>query len=513
MRDREDEMSAATLMIQGTSSSVGKSLIVAALCRIFRNRGLRVAPFKSQNMALNSFVTLDGFEIGRAQAVQAEAARIEPAVEMNPILLKPEAGGRSQVVVMGKPVGSMRWDEYRAMIPSLGATVAGCLEKLRAACDLVVIEGAGSPAEINLRSSDIVNMHVARIAGAPVILAGDIDRGGVFAHFVGTMELLAPDERARVAGFLINKFRGDPTLLKPGLDYLRQRCGKPVLGIIPFIERLRIADEDSVALETRSTRASSDLSRIQVAVVKLPTISNYDDVLALEHEPGTAVRFVARAEEIAGADLVIIPGSKSTIADLAWMRAHGLASAITEHERAGGCILGICGGCQMLGETIEDLLGVESPEGIANGLWLLPLRTRYEAEKRTTRVVARIASRSFLGEDGGAEAAGYEIHMGRTEPIGSARSAFTIVSENGKPCVREDGAIAESGRVAGTMIHGVLDNAALRTALIASLARRRGIAASINRDPIAERGAEYDRLASAVAENADIGAIARIAGI
>lgn len=506
-------MSAAALMIQGTASSVGKSLIVAALCRIFRNRGFRVAPFKSQNMALNSFVTPDGLEIGRAQAVQAEAAGIEPAVEMNPILIKPEAAGRSQIVVLGKPIGSMPWDEYRAMIPSLTAMVSGCLEKLRAAYDLVVIEGAGSPAEINLRSSDIVNMHVARIANSPVILAGDIDRGGVFAHFVGTMELLASDERVRVAGFLINKFRGDPALLKPGLDYLNDRYKVPVLGIIPYIQRLRIADEDSVALETRPGRAASDPSHLRIAVVKLPTISNFDDVLALEHEPGVAVRFVTRSEELAGVDLVIIPGSKSTIADLDWIGANGIASAVIKHERSGGYVLGICGGCQMLGETIEDPLGVESSARTANGLGMLPIRTRYAREKRTTRVVARVAGRSFLGPDGGAEIPGYEIHMGSTEPIGSARPAFTILSENGRACARPDGGIANSGRVVGTMIHGVLENAALRAALLESLAQRRGFTAPVSGDAVADRGAEYDRLASVVAENADIDALARIAGI
>ncbi len=338
---------AKTIMIQGTASSVGKSLIVAALCRILRDEGLSVAPFKSQNMALNSYVTPDGGEIGRAQAVQAEAAGVEPIIEMNPILLKPEPEMRSQVVLLGKPIGSMHWSEYCAMMPSLHGTIRNCIETLRARNDVVVIEGAGSPAEINLRRSDIVNMHVAKAADAPVILVGDIDKGGVFAQLVGTMELLEPEERNRVAGFLINKFRGEVALLKDGLEFLHQRFGIPVLGVIPWMRSLRIADEDSVALQSRTPRPQSG-SELYLAVVKLPFISNYDDFLALEHEPGVHLRFIDNVGDLDGADLMIIPGTKSTMSDLAWMRREGFAGAIVTSADRGGLVLGICGGCQML---------------------------------------------------------------------------------------------------------------------------------------------------------------------
>jgi adenosylcobyric acid synthase len=442
---------AKTVMIQGTASSVGKSLIVAALCRIFRDQGLSVAPFKSQNMALNSYVTPDGGEIGRAQAVQAEAAGIEPTVEMNPILLKPEPEMRSQVVLLGKPIGSMHWSDYCAMMPSLQETIRTCIETLRASHDLVVIEGAGSPAEINLRRCDIANMHVAKVANAPVILAGDIDKGGVFAQLVGTMELLEPAERKRVAGFLINKFRGEVALLKGGLDFLQARCGIPVLGVIPWISRLRIADEDSVPLQSRTRRLQS-ASELYLAVVKLPFISNYDDFLALEHEPGVHLRFIDDIDDLEGADLVIIPGTKSSVSDLAWMRREGFASAIIARAERGGLVLGICGGCQMLGETIEDPHAVESREPLARGLGLLPLRTRFEKGKTTARVVARPNARWFAADGFAPEITGYEIHMGSVTLTDSAQPAFTIISRNGDTALHADGAVSSAGNTVGTML-------------------------------------------------------------
>src|SRR5208282_2625795 len=307
-------MLARSLMVQGTASSVGKSVLVAGLCRIFRQQGVRVAPFKAQNMSLNSFVTPDGKEIGRAQAVQAEAAGIAPAVEMNPILLKPEGHGRSQIVMLGKPAGSFKFGDGEDRLFELREVVAQCLKRLRQSYELVVIEGAGSPAEINLKSRDIVNMHVAKLADAPVILVGDIDRGGVFAQFVGTMELLEPDERARVAALAINKFRGDIALLQSGLDFMVRRLGTPMLGVIPFIERLRIADEDAVALDHRLDRSRASATRVEIAVVRLPRISNFDDFQPLEHAPEVVVRFVETPRQLSNADLVILPGSKSTVA-------------------------------------------------------------------------------------------------------------------------------------------------------------------------------------------------------
>jgi adenosylcobyric acid synthase len=506
---------ARTLMVQGTASSVGKTLIVAALCRIFHREGLSVAPFKAQNMALNSFVTSDGGEIGRAQAVQAEAAGIEPRVEMNPILLKPEGGMRSQVVVLGKPLGRMTWSEYQQLKPEFVRIVADSLHSLRAKHDLIIIEGAGSPAEINLAGQDLVNMHVAAEAEAPVLLVGDIDRGGVFAHLVGTMELLAPADRERVAGFLINKFRGDVALLAPGLEFLRERFRVPVLGVIPYLERLRIADEDSVALEDRRNRRATGLGQIDIAVIKLPRISNYEDFLALEHEDGVTVRFVEEPSETAGADLAIIPGSKSTIADLGWLHESGFALAIVDRAREGGLIAGICGGCQMLGERIDDPHRVESDEASARGLGLLPIVTRFAKTKLTAQVRVRVKSSSILsGADIVAdEISAYEIHMGNVERTAGSSAPFRIVSRNGAPADTLDGAINRDGSVAGTMLHGIFENDALRAAFLGALRRRKGLAAHGETRPVASREAEYDRLASAVADGVDLPMLRKIAGL
>ncbi|MGZ6212314.1 MAG: cobyric acid synthase, partial [Candidatus Binataceae bacterium] len=497
------------------ASSVGKTLIVAALCRIFHREGLSVAPFKAQNMALNSFVTSDGGEIGRAQAVQAEAAGIDPRVEMNPILLKPEGGMRSQVVVLGKPLGRMTWSEYQQLKPEFVRIVADSLHSLRAKHDLIIIEGAGSPAEINLAGQDLVNMRVAAEAEAPVLLVGDIDRGGVFAHLVGTMELLAPADRERVAGFLINKFRGDVALLAPGLEFLRERFRVPVLGVIPYLERLRIADEDSVALEDRRNRRATGLGQIDIAVIKLPRISNYDDFLALEHEDGVTVRFVEEPREMAGADLAIIPGSKSTIADLGWLHESGFALAIVDRAREGGLIAGICGGCQMLGERIDDPHRVESDEASARGLGLLPIVTRFAKTKLTAQVRVRVKSSSILsGADIVAdEISAYEIHMGNVERTAGSSAPFRIVSRNGAPTDTLDGAINRDGSVAGTMLHGIFENDALRAAFLGALRRRKGLAAHGETRPVASREAEYDRLASAVADGVDLPMLRKIAGL
>ena len=408
-------MLAPTIMVQGTASSVGKSLLVTALCRFFRRSGIRVAPFKSQNMSLNSAVTVDGLEIGRAQAVQAEAAGALSCVEMNPILLKPEGDRRSQVVVLGRSIGSMGAADYQAYKPRLSTVVAESLARLRTDYELVIIEGAGSPAEINLKSRDIVNMHVAKLADAPVLLVGDIDRGGVFASFVGTMELLDPDERARVAAFVVNKFRGDLALLTPGLQFLTERTGKPVLGVVPYVSNLRIADEDSVSLESRAARCRPANDQLDIVVVRLPRISNYDDVEALEHEAGVVVRFVEQPDDVRGADLVILPGSKSTVADLAWLRASGVADAIEARTREGKPVLGICGGCQMLGEAIDDPFEMESSISHVRGLGLLSLRTRFEQKKMTAHVRAKLMTPSFL-TDGHQMNSTNAVHEKETRP-------------------------------------------------------------------------------------------------
>ena len=506
---------ARTLMIQGTASSVGKSLVVAALCRIFRDTGLRVAPFKAQNMALNSFVTPQGGEIGRAQAVQAEAAGIPPHVDMNPILLKPEGGMRSQVVVLGRPAGSMTWSAYQERRAEFAGIVADALSRLRACHDLVVIEGAGSTAEVNLAAHDIVNMRVAAAADAPVLLVGDIDRGGVFAHLTGTMELLEVSDRARVAGFVINKFRGDRALLAPGLDFLRARFRIPVLGVIPYLPRLRIADEDSVGLEDRAGRHAPAADQVDIAVIRLPRISNYDDFLPLEHEDGVNVRFVEEPDEFAGADLVIIPGSKSTVADLRWLHERGIARVLVGRAREGGLVAGICGGCQMLGERIEDPHRVEAEETATSGLGLLPIVTRFARSKLTAQVRAKVEAPSIFsgGERGSYEVSGYEIHMGDIERGAGVAAPFRIITRNGVALAALDGAINRDGNVAGTMVHGVFENHAMRAAFIRALRRCKGLKTSGRARPTVSREEEYDRLAAAVAESLDTAALRRIIGL
>jgi adenosylcobyric acid synthase len=503
-------MAAAVIMVQGTASSVGKSLVVTGLCRLFRRAGLRVAPFKAQNMALNAAVAADGGEIGRAQAVQADAAGIDPTVDMNPILLKPEGDARSQVVVLGKPAGSMNALEYHRRKTELRGVVRAALARLRDRVDLVVIEGAGSPAEVNLKDRDIVNMDVAKAAGARVLLVGDIDRGGVFAAFVGTMELLPPDERALVGGFVVNKFRGDPRLLDSGLEFLRERTGVPVAGVLPYLRGLRIADEDSVSLDRRRRARRAAPGELEIAIVRLPRISNYDEFDPLEHEPGVVVRYVDRPEELRGADLVVLPGSKSTAADLRWLHASGVAGEVVARAARGEPVLGVCGGCQMLGRALLDPERIESDEAEVAGLGLLPMVTRFRREKTTARVRARAAA-ALLAPDNGAEVRGYEIHMGEVER-GAGGPALRVVARNGAACDVDDGAVSEDGAVVGTLVHGLLEDDGVRAALLARLRTRRGIDAPAG-PPIPCREAEYDRLADALAAHLDWDLLCGLAGL
>jgi adenosylcobyric acid synthase len=409
----------------------------------------------------------------------------------------------------------MTWSEYQQLKSEFVQIIADSLHRLRARHDLIVIEGAGSPAEVNLAGQDIVNMHVAAEAEAPVLLVGDIDRGGVFAHLTGTMELLAPADRARVAGFLINKFRGDPALLASGLEFLRALFQIPVLGVIPYVERLRIADEDSVALEDRRNRRATVPGQIDIAVVRLPRISNYDDLLALEHEDGVTVRFVEEAGEIGAADLAIIPGSKSTVADLEWLIESGFARAIVARAHEGSLVAGICGGCQMLGERIDDPHRVESDEASVRGLGLLPIVTRFAKTKVTAQVRARVEALSILGiADGTAgEISAYEIHMGNVERVAGTAAPFRIVERNGVPVDALDGAISGNGTVVGTMLHGIFENDALRAALLEALRQRKGLSAHSETRPVASREAEYDRLAAAVAASVDLPRLRKIAGL
>jgi len=505
-------MTARAIMVQGTASSVGKSIVVAAMCRLFRQEGLRVAPFKSQNMALNAFVTPDGGEIGRAQAVQAEAACVTPTVDMNPILLKPEGDARSQVVVLGKPIGSLGAMEYHARKRELRAIVSASLERLRAAYDVVVIEGAGSPAEVNLKDRDIVNMFVAGIADCKVVLVGDIDRGGVFAAFVGTLELLEPDERARIGAFLINKFRGDVRLLESGLRFLEERTGVPVLGVLPYLQRLRVADEDSLSLDERRGRRRAGKTEVEVAVVRLPRIANYDDFQPLEQEPGLVVRFVDQPDDLAGADLVVLPGTKSTIADLRWLRETRIADAVILRARRGEPVLGVCGGCQMLGEHVADPERVESDDALADGLALLPVTTHFSREKRTSQVRARPIAPSFLSDGGDIEVTGYEIHMGRVERSKRAPGAFAIHARNGVPDDDVDGAVSPGRVVVGTMMHGLFENACVRQALLGFLRARKGLARLELPQAPAAPPDPFDRLADTLRSHVDVSQLWRLLG-
>jgi adenosylcobyric acid synthase len=496
---------ASCLMIQGTASGVGKTVLTAALCRLVARAGYRVAPFKSQNMALNAAVTPDGREIGRAQAAQAEAAGIEPSVDMNPILLKPEGEDRSQLVVHGVARGSFAFADYRRLRGELLPLVEASLDRLRRAHDVVIIEGAGSPAEVNLNDGEIVNMRIARMADAPVVLAGDIERGGVFAAFVGTLALLDPEDRDRIRAFVINKFRGNASLLTSGLVDLGRRTGRPVLGVVPHIEDMPVAAEDSLDLDARSGSARAD---IDVAVVRTPRISNFDDFEPLAREPGVGVRFVRRPDELGAPDLVVLAGSKSTMADLAWLRETGFADAIVTRAGAGRPVLGVCGGYQMLGHTLRDPLGLESPVGEAAGLGLLPVSTTFAAVKTTVRVRARAdADVGFFAGARGLELSAYEIHMGSTEARGDR--PFTVIRRAGATIDEADGAVNAAGTVVGTYLHGLFANDGLRRSLLVDLATRRGLAP----DPRWGRPSgpdRYDRLADVVGRALDLTLLAQL---
>ncbi len=504
---------ARTIMVQGTASAVGKSTVVAGLCRLLRQDGWSVAPFKSQNMALNAAVTADGLEIGRSQAVQAAAAGLPPAVEMNPILLKPEGEGRCQLVVSGRAVGRLGGGGYDDLRPTLAPVIAASLRTLRERHEVVVIEGAGSPAEINLKDRDLANMHVARVADAPVLLVGDIDRGGVFAAFVGTLALLDANERARVRGFVINKFRGEVARLEPGLRMLKERTGVPVLGVVPHVRNLGLADEDAVALEERRNGRRAGRDELDVVVIRTPRISNFDELGPLEREPGVTVRYVESAAELEGADLVVLPGSKGTVADLRWLESRGLAARLRARAALGAPILGICGGFQMLGHEIVDPEGIESDHPHMRGLGLLPVRTSFARDKITAQVRVRARVASWLTPDvdrlATAPIDGYEIHMGVVEPIGTVGQPFEVETRNGSALGSLDGAISGDGVVIGTLVHGLLENDAVRAGLLRELARRKGLAAPGSAPALDV----YDRLADELRSALDVRLLYAIIGL
>ena len=497
-------------MVQGTSSHAGKSVIATALCRILAQDGYRVAPFKAQNMALNSYATPDGGEIGRSQAVQAAAALVEPSVEMNPILLKPEADNRSQVVLLGRPRHLTSAREYFRLKPKWWSIVTSSLDRLRAEHDVVVIEGAGSPAEVNLRQYDIVNMRVARHANAPVLLVGDIDRGGIFAQLVGTMVLLEPEERALVCGHVINKFRGDVSLLTSGLDFLHQRTGVPVAGVVPFFKDIHIPEEDSVGLQESGAPGTAD--EVDVAVMRLPHISNFDDFDPLRHEQGVRMRYVARASEFGTPDLIVIPGSKTTVADLNWLRAQDLADRILSARRRRTPVIGICAGYQMLGTDLLDPHGVESKTESTKGLGLLPTTTAFLQEKATHQVKGRVlGGHGLLRECRGAEVDAYEIHMGVSTAAGPA-SPFHLNLRSRQPVDMPDGALDVDGLTLGTYLHGLFHNRAVRRSILACAGARRGIRPPFADDDL-DPNVEYDKLAAFVRQHLDMGLVYRAMGL
>lgn len=487
------------IMVQGTMSNAGKSLLCAGLCRVFRQDGYRVAPFKSQNMALNSFITKEGLEMGRAQAVQAEAAGVEPSVRMNPVLLKPVTDMGSQVIVNGEVRGNMSASEYYAMKQALIPEIMTAYASLAAENDIIVIEGAGSPAEINLKKGDFVNMGMAKLAEAPVLLVGDIDRGGVFAQLYGTVALLDEDERDMVKATIINKFRGDVKLLGDGLSMLENLTHKPVAGVLPYLD-VDIDDEDS--LSERLTRKQID-AMLDIAVVRLPRLANFTDFTALGATPGVEVRYVRSPKELGAPDLIILPGTKSTISDLKWLRQGGLEAAIKKLAAQGVPLFGVCGGYQMLGEHISDEEGAEGG-GEIDGMGLLPVATEFTVEKRRTRVAGKVLSTGgILAALSGMEVEGYEIHMGRTTLNEGGRSL--VLLENGA----EDG--CQKGSAYGTYLHGFFDSAPCREALLCALCTKKGVSCDVDHfDLKAYKESQYDLLASAVREHLDMELIYRI---
>ena len=488
---------AKCIMVQGTMSGAGKSLLCAALCRIFAQDGLRAVPFKSQNMALNSFVTKDGLEMGRAQVVQAQAAGVEPDVRMNPILLKPSSDVGSQVIVNGEVRGQMKASEYFRTKRQLVPDILKAYDSLAEEADVIVIEGAGSPAEINLKSEDIVNMGLAEMVDAPVLLVGDIDRGGVFAQLYGTVELLEEKERRRIKGLVINKFRGDVEILRPGLSMLEEKTHLPVVGVVPYL-KVDIEDEDSLSqrLEMRDGKKPLD-----AAIIRLPHLSNFTDFMPLEQHPLLGVRYVSNSHELGAPDLILLPGTKNTVDDLLWLRQCGLETALLKLAAKGTPVLGVCGGYQLLGETLDDSQGTESghPQTL-RGLGLLPTRTVFTAEKRRAQVTATAAA-PFTG----AALTGYEIHTGRTAVNGAPFCRYVDGTPEG--CVQN--------AVFGTYLHGLFDSGELTEQLAAYLCRRKGIAPE-TAAPLAMadyRTQQLDLLADGVRSALDMDAVYAAMGL
>lgn len=490
---------AKACMLLGTHSDAGKSLLATAFCRILANEGYRVAPFKAQNMSNNAGVTLEGGEMGRAQIVQAEAAKIRPHTDMNPILLKPEGNSRSQVVLNGKAVGHLEASNWDSMKTVLWEEAKAAYDRLANRYDVIVLEGAGSPAEINLKAGDITNLRMAAYADAPCLLIGDIDRGGVFAALAGTMLLLDPEEREQIKGFLINRFRGDPVLLGNGLEMLQERAyGVPALGVIPYIPKLRIASEDAVVLERGQ---AAEVTGLDILVVHFPRISNFDEFDLLAAEDGVQVRYISRAEDFGTPDVVILPGTKATLADLDWLRQAGMESLIINAARQGKVVVGICGGYQMLGEKLDDPIGVEGLTGSTyNGLGLLSVGTVFRKEKHTYQ------SQMILPD--GCIVDGYEIHTGETRLLTETHPFGEVIQRGGEQVSIQDGARSADGKVWGTYLHDIFANDDFREQWLRGLGWMGEVSAGRK-----IREQEYERLAGIVKEAVDWAEIKRIIGL
>ena len=487
------------IMFQGTCSNAGKSVLTAALCRILLQDGLRVAPFKAQNMSLNSFVTRDGGEMGRAQVVQAQAALLDPDVRMNPVLLKPSSDTGSQVILLGKPVGNMTVNDYLAYKPQAFVAVQSAYDSLASEYEVMVLEGAGSPAEVNLKAHDIVNMPMARYAEAKVLLVGDIDRGGVFASFVGTMEILDDWERDLIAGYIVNRFRGQKSLLADALDYMEKRTGKPVLGVVDYLANLGLPEEDSVNFKAGLFSPHRPAGEhVTVALIDLPHISNFTDFEPFLSEPDLFVKIAKTPGDIEGADAIILPGSKNVIADIKWLFNSGLASAVKKYDQEGGEIIGICGGFQMLGRSIDDPYHIESAGETLSGLGLLDLATVLEKDKTLIR-------QTGIHLTSGLEVHGYEIHHGQSR---SAETCDALTFSNG-----ESGGVGnQSQTIWGTYLHGIFDADPFRRWFIDRLRKKRGLA-TLNRVQAAyDLEPAFDRLAEAVRSQIDMTAIYRLLG-
>lgn len=496
---------AKVIMIQGTMSNVGKSVVAAGLCRIFKQDGYRVAPFKSQNMALNSFITREGLEMGRAQVMQAEAAGVEPSVAMNPILLKPTNDIGSQVIVNGEVLGTMSARDYFKMKKSLVPEIMKAYRKLDEAYDIIVIEGAGSPAEINLKQDDIVNMGMAKLAKAPVLLVGDIDRGGVFAQLYGTVALLEEEEKKLIKGLIINKFRGDKTILDPGVEMLESMTGLPVIGVTPYLY-VSLEDEDSLSERLDGPQT---VGLIDIAVIRLPRISNFTDFNIFEGIEGVSLRYVSAAHQLGNPDLIILPGTKNTMRDLLWMRQNGLEASVLKAHKAGSVIFGVCGGYQMLGKSISDPEGVEEG-GTIRGMGLLDTETIFEAEKARTRVEGTVLQPEGVLESlSGTKIAGYEIHMGRTI-VHEGTKPFTQIEDSITGECKQEGACGKN--VYGSYVHGIFDNEAIASGIVHALAVSKGITEEMGMavDFAAFKETQYDLLAAGLREHLDMKEIYRI---